>query len=164
MRKPHSIEWLIINILVQVSVNNGVKWLFKCIFLNLGMCCWFFCYALIQVYFVLLFLWQPWLTKLTSLRSLPAVFQVHIHTSLCCFSTLPAEHFVHQCPHRNVNEHSDVSHGVRRVRSKPSLPVCLWGDTTIMSMRPSTLASTVSLLRPVCLSTRWMDFVCQSVQ
>lgn len=50
------------------------------------------------------------------------------------------------------------------VRGKASLPVCLWGDTTIMSMRPSTLASTVSLLRPVCLSTRWMDLVCQSVQ
>lgn len=50
------------------------------------------------------------------------------------------------------------------VGRKASLPVCLWGDTTIMSMRPSTLASTVSLLRPVCLSTRWMDLVCQSVQ
>lgn len=49
-------------------------------------------------------------------------------------------------------------------RRKASWPVCLWGDTTIMSIRPSTLASTVSLLRPVCLSTRWMDLVCQSVQ
>ena len=34
----------------------------------------------------------------------------------------------------------------------------------MMSMRPSTLASTVSLLRPECLSTLWMDLVCQSVQ
>lgn len=49
------------------------------------------------------------------------------------------------------------------MNSRP-LPLCLVGDTTMMSIRPSTLASTVSLLRPVCLSTRWMDLVCQSVQ
>lgn len=44
------------------------------------------------------------------------------------------------------------------------IPVCLWGETTIISISPSTLANTVSLLRPEYLSTRWIDFVCQSVQ
>lgn len=44
------------------------------------------------------------------------------------------------------------------------LPVCLWGETTMISISPSTLAKMVSLFRPEYLSTRWIDLVCQSVQ
>lgn len=45
-----------------------------------------------------------------------------------------------------------------------SPPVCRWGETTMISMSPSTFANTVSLFRPEYLSTRWIDLVCQSVQ
>lgn len=129
------------------------------------LCCLY--YDLVPGYFLLLhpvcclFIWQPWFSKLTRL-----IFHAHTHVSASAVSARYQPNTLCICVLTEMllnTVRSPVSAGGAR-RKKASLPVCLWGDTTIMSMRPSTLASTVSLLRPVCLSTRWMDLVCQSVQ